>query len=118
MYIMKCKKGDSSLNKNVGKKENLRESTVVNPRLKKEIEEDPSLTLRVREASEAEAEGVPWWAGEEEEDRQSATALRSGSGGFLSEEDLNLDAPLTPPPPPATVPPKGNREVAGVRDGL
>ncbi|TYG46412.1 hypothetical protein ES288_D11G254600v1, partial [Gossypium darwinii] len=33
----------------------------------------------------------------EEDKRQSATARRNGSGGFLSDEDLSLDTPLPAP---------------------
>lgn len=34
------------------------------------------------------------------DDRQSATARRSGSGGFLAAEDLNLETPRPSPLPP------------------
>ncbi|KAB2018232.1 hypothetical protein ES319_D08G215300v1, partial [Gossypium barbadense] len=33
----------------------------------------------------------------EEDERQSTTARRNGSGGFLSDEDLSLDTPLPAP---------------------
>nr|GMC63739.1 hypothetical protein Saspl_042209 [Ipomoea batatas] len=54
------------------------------------------LTRRVRDDSAAEEE-VPWFAGVEAE-RQSATARRSGSGGFFNDDDLSLDARLALPP--------------------
>lgn len=61
------------------------------------------LTRRVLDASETTAEGLPWREYEPEDaaaadadERQSATARRRGSGGFLSDEDLSLDAPPKP----------------------
>ena len=56
-------------------------------------------------------EGIePWWevAGGGEDERQSATARRSGSGGFLEEEDLRQEAE------PAT-PSCSNRELPGLK---
>lgn len=67
-------------------------------------------TRSVLEASEAAVDGLPWCDGAEDE-RQSATARRKGSGGFLRDEDLNLE---TLKPPPAN----WNLELAGLLDGL
>ncbi|TYH59477.1 hypothetical protein ES332_D08G224300v1 [Gossypium tomentosum] len=39
----------------------------------------------------------PATATSEEDERQSTTARRNGSGGFLSDEDLSLDTPLPAP---------------------
>lgn len=58
-------------------------------------------------------QGFPWCELAAEDDKQSATALRSGSGGFLNDEDLNLDRPPTPPSWNLELPP-----VPGLQDGL
>lgn len=65
-----------------------------------------TLTRRVLDASKTTPEGLPGWstvggAAVAEEDKQSATARRRGSGGFFTDEDLNLETPPTPPPNPS-----------------
>lgn len=64
--------------------------------------------IQTRKILEASVDSVACWA-EAAADKQSATALRSGSGGFLIHKDLSLD----------TLPPtNGILELAWLLDGL
>lgn len=58
------------------------------------------LTRRILEASERSTveEVLARCELAAEDARQSATARRSGSGGFFIDEDLSLETPPTPPP--------------------